>query len=72
MELVIVEVASVSSSGVMALPKRIREAIGLKGSGRVVFFANRETRCVVVVHEARCRVPPGTPRRPRFGQPERP
>ena len=56
-EPVIVEVASVSPSGVMALPKRVREALGMKGGGRVVFFVNPATQRAVVIHESGCKAP---------------
>ena len=52
MDPMIVEVASVSASGVMALPKRVRNALGMKGGGRVVFFADTEHHRAVVMPEA--------------------
>jgi bifunctional DNA-binding transcriptional regulator/antitoxin component of YhaV-PrlF toxin-antitoxin module len=54
---VIIEVASVSDSGVMALPKRVREAIGMRGAGRVVFFVNAKAGRAVMVPEAACPIP---------------
>lgn len=59
---IVVEVASVAESGTMSLPKRIREALGMRDGGRVVFFANPKTRTATVVFEAACPVPPRTPR----------
>jgi bifunctional DNA-binding transcriptional regulator/antitoxin component of YhaV-PrlF toxin-antitoxin module len=54
---VIVEVASVSDSGFMALPIRVREALGMKGGGREVFFVDPGTKRALAIHEARRRVP---------------
>ena len=49
---VIVEFASVSSSGVLELPMRIREILGVNSGARVVLFADPETKRVVLVREA--------------------